>query len=177
MIIASISFCFFLVIELILFTVRSQVKSKNKKQTLECLFKMVEYNVLNATLNNPITSEQALGYEYNKTFIKIEFLEAKPYLGYLFDLSESITVGRDRENKIVIRDDNVSRIHCKFYMMNGQVFIQDLNSTNGTVIKGKWFSKVKLQPQNIVSLREEDRVIVGGYAMRVSFLSGSQVRK
>lgn len=164
-------------LEIITNLIASSKRRNKKKMTMECLQKMVEYNVLNATLNQPIVSEQALAYEYNKLFLKVEFEDAKPYLGYLFDLSESVTVGRDRENKIIIRDDAVSRVHCKFYTMNGQVFVQDLNSSNGTTIRGKWFGKVKLQSQNMVSVVNGDRVVVGGYVMRVYILYGYQVRK
>lgn len=165
------------VLEVITTIVSLNKQRSNKKLTLECLQKMVEYNVLNATLNHPIVSEQALAYEYNKLFLKVEFMDAKPYLAYLFDLSESVTVGRDRENKIIIRDDAVSRVHCKFYTMNGQVFVQDLNSSNGTTIRGKWFGKVKLQSNNMVSVVNGDKVVVGGYIMKIHILYGYQVRK
>jgi len=177
MIIIYVTLIILLVIEVVVTVITSRNKSKNHKLTMECLQKMVEYNVLNATLNHPISSEQALAYENNKLFLKIEFVDARPYLGYMFDLSENVTVGRDRENKIVIRDDAVSRVHCKFYVMNGQVFVKDLNSSNGTTIRGKWFGKIRLQSQNMVSVVNKDRVIIGGYTMRVQILYGYQVRR
>ena len=177
MIIIYVTLMVLLVLEAIVTVITSRNRSKNHKLTMECLQKMVEYNVLNVTLNHPISSEQALAYEYNKLFLKVEFIEAKPYLGYLFDLAENVTVGRDRENKIVIRDDAVSRVHCKFYVMNGQVFVQDLNSSNGTTIREKWFGKVRLHSQNMVSVVNKDRIIIGGYVMRIQILYGYQVRR
>jgi serine/threonine protein kinase len=45
-----------------------------------------------------------------------------------------ITVGRDPENDIVLKDDKVSREHARIELKEGQYWITDLNSTNGTLI-------------------------------------------
>src|SRR5262245_22556238 len=63
---------------------------------------------------------------------------------------ETITVGRMKGNSIVIEDASVSLMHARINQKNGEVFLKDLNSTNGTTING--------QPVNEAKLRNLDRV-------------------
>src|SRR5690349_19484230 len=63
---------------------------------------------------------------------------------------ETITVGRMKGNTIVIEDDSVSLMHARISQKNGEVFLKDLNSTNGTTVNG--------QPINEAKLRHLDRI-------------------
>jgi pSer/pThr/pTyr-binding forkhead associated (FHA) protein len=50
----------------------------------------------------------------------------------------TITIGRSKVNQIVIPDMSVSSEHAKITIMdNGEVYIKDLNSTNGTYVNGQ----------------------------------------
>ena len=46
-------------------------------------------------------------------------------------------IGRDHDNAIQIDEKTVSRRHCEIQVNNNQVFIKDLNSTNGTFVNGE----------------------------------------
>ncbi len=50
-------------------------------------------------------------------------------------INSDITIGRG-DNDIVINDLSVSTHHAKIYLDNNKIYIEDLNSTNGTFIDG-----------------------------------------
>ncbi|MEM0289054.1 MAG: FHA domain-containing protein [Metallosphaera sp.] len=61
-----------------------------------------------------------------------------------FEVFESISLGRSPENVIMIPDSEISRRHAILYKEGSSLFIEDLNSTNGTyVYDGKMFQAVK----------------------------------
>lgn len=56
-------------------------------------------------------------------------------IGRKYELFEdTITIGRDPENTIVLPSDSVSRKHARIERYQGHRFITDLNSTNGTYV-------------------------------------------
>src|SRR5881398_1802149 len=63
---------------------------------------------------------------------------------------ETITIGRMKGNTIVIEDSSISLMHAKITRKNGDFFLKDLNSTNGTFVNG--------QPVGEARLRDADRV-------------------
>ncbi len=74
-----------------------------------------------------------------------------------FEVFENISIGRSPENVIVIPDAEVSRKHAVISLSNGKLYIEDLNSTNGTyVYDGKLFQPVKgrqeIQPNAVIKL-------------------------
>lgn len=57
------------------------------------------------------------------------------YQGKKLKLPErDITIGRDLECDIRISDSDVSRKHCELLIRNGELFVVDLESRNGTYI-------------------------------------------
>lgn len=50
--------------------------------------------------------------------------------------SETCLVGRSPKCDVVIPVDGMSRRHCQIEMINGEVFVTDLESTNGVFIEG-----------------------------------------
>lgn len=80
------------------------------------------------------------------------------HAGKEFPLSnEEITIGRDPENTIVLDDVQISRVHLKIYRNNHEWFIEDLKSTNGTVLNGKALKKAqKLKNGDLVTLGENN---------------------
>lgn len=54
---------------------------------------------------------------------------------YVFDPAEGIRIGRATEgNNISIPDDEISLNHCFVYQSSGDLVLEDLHSTNGTVV-------------------------------------------
>lgn len=50
---------------------------------------------------------------------------------------DQLTVGRSADSGLVIRDDYTSTHHARLMLWDGTWMIQDLDSTNGTLLSGK----------------------------------------
>lgn len=61
-------------------------------------------------------------------------------------------------------DRGVSRFHARIHIENNQLFITDMNSTNGTYIGG-----VKVAPQVPTPLRKGDELTLGRLPIQVMF--------
>lgn len=72
--------------------------------------------------------------------------------GYLFG-GESITFGRAPENDIFWEDGQVSRFHARLSRQGDRLILEDLGSTNGTLVNGKPIAGPHiLQPADIISI-------------------------
>src|ERR1051326_5926734 len=67
---------------------------------------------------------------------------------------ETITIGRLKSNTIVIEDNSVSLMHAKITRKDGQFYLKDLNSTNGTIVNGQPIGEVRLRDQDKVRFAE-----------------------
>ena len=77
----------------------------------------------------------------------------------IFDRSR-IVVGRAKEADLRLNDPSVSRLHAVIYIDNGSVMVEDLNSTNGTLVNG--------YPVSTTQLGENDMLNIGNCKMTVS---------
>jgi pSer/pThr/pTyr-binding forkhead associated (FHA) protein len=72
-----------------------------------------------------------------------------------------VTVGRSRDCDLVLEGEGVSRYHARIERRAGQLFVEDLNSANGTLVDGR--------PTNgQVLLRASDVVQVGEFLLSVT---------
>lgn len=82
---------------------------------------------------------------------------------------QEVRIGRSRRNDVVLlRDPEVSKKHCKLWRdARGDVWIQDLASTNGTKLNGEWLRPVggengdSRQPSEPRKLKVDDQVVLG----------------
>ncbi|MEP6824646.1 MAG: FHA domain-containing protein [Ramlibacter sp.] len=83
----------------------------------------------------------------------------------IFLQKDATSLGRRNDNDIVLEDMAVSGRHCVFELKGlADVFVEDLNSTNGTFVNNK---KVRRQ-----HLQDGDVLAIG--AFRLQFLSASE---
>ena len=100
----------------------------------------------------------------------LRFISGK-YQGGEFPLPENgeIVIGRSSELDMVLVEDMVSRRHAKITVTNGQIFIQDLGSTNGSFVNGEKIKRAKLS--------EGDRILIGTSIIKVvATEGGSEVK-
>lgn len=65
-----------------------------------------------------------------------------------------------------IDDVTISRRHCRFSLREGRLFVEDLNSLNGTLVHGQ-----DLAPFDPVSVTEGETVTLGRLMLTVARLS------
>lgn len=73
-----------------------------------------------------------------------------------------VTIGRGDEADICIRDTWSSRIHCRLSVRDNQLHVQDLGSSNGTLVNGSRMTDSPLQ--------SGDQITIGITTFRVTFV-------
>ena len=86
-----------------------------------------------------------------------------PAKGQQFELEEDVVfVGRGAKNDIQINDHTVSRMHLKIFSIGTAVFVEDLKSSNGTLING-----TPLEPGEGRQVDGEDVITLGDTVIRL----------
>jgi len=75
---------------------------------------------------------------------------------------ETLSIGRMRENDIIIDNLLVSRFHAKIHKKGDQILIEDQGSENGCFVNGKKISET-------VEISEKDEVIIGKHKLVLKF--------
>ncbi len=63
-----------------------------------------------------------------------------------------LSIGRDKTNKLPIENHSVSRYHAVITSMNGNFFIEDFDSTNGTFLNGRQIIKDRINPGDAIRI-------------------------
>ncbi|MEW5959815.1 MAG: FHA domain-containing protein [Chloroflexota bacterium] len=81
-------------------------------------------------------------------------VHAGPLAGKGFPIvREVLTFGRDPDNDIMLDDSEVSRHHARLLQEDDQIILEDLGSTNGTLVNGKPIvGRHVMQPADIISI-------------------------
>jgi hypothetical protein len=74
-------------------------------------------------------------------------------------LDKQIVVGRSSDLDMVLVEDMVSRKHARIALQQDQIWIEDLDSTNGTFVNGEKIKRARL--------KEGDRVLIGTSILKV----------
>lgn len=92
----------------------------------------------------------------NTTYLKlINRKDSLPFkIKEVYTLEDFTTIGRSNQNKIIIKDPYISKNHLKIVKDEGDYYIEDLNSANGTFING---TKI----MDAVRLKNGDRIRLG----------------
>lgn len=94
------------------------------------------------------------------TWLPENSTEKKHYIKHL----DTIEIGRDAGNDVVVNDKEVSRRHAIIVDRGSQVFeISDLGSTNGTRVNGK-------QITNLYRLSTGDKIHLGSFEINFSII-------
>jgi len=72
----------------------------------------------------------------------------------VYSLDKDTTIGRGNQNNIIIKDPYISKKHLKIVKDEGDYYLEDLESANGTFVNG---DKI----MDVVKLRNGDRIRLG----------------
>jgi len=83
--------------------------------------------------------------------------------------TDPITIGRGAKQTLVVDDHDVSRLHARITLVNGTVFLEDMQSTNGTFVDGEQISSG-------VVLKDGAKLQMGGQTIKYELRSRADVR-
>jgi HD-GYP domain-containing protein (c-di-GMP phosphodiesterase class II) len=63
-----------------------------------------------------------------------------------------LTIGRDKTNKLPIESNAVSRNHAVITLVNGNFYLEDFDSTNGTFLNGRQIVKDRINPGDAIRI-------------------------
>jgi pSer/pThr/pTyr-binding forkhead associated (FHA) protein len=119
------------------------------------LFLIRSFGVLHRAMRTESGAAKALGV------LVVERSPARtPRVGERLTLRASNTMGRDAGNDIALRDEAASARHATLEVRDGEWFIEDLGSTNGTLVNG-----VRIERRERV--RPGDEIAIGRIALRL----------
>jgi hypothetical protein len=80
--------------------------------------------------------------------------------GRRFDLIGGLSVGRSKEADVRIEDRYASSLHARVFSREGRFYVEDMNSTNGTLLNGATL-------QGEAELIDGDQVQIGDTVFRL----------
>ncbi len=88
--------------------------------------------------------------------LKIEYSADKNSLeeGEIVPIGNKLSIGRNRNNQMVLPSRAVSNFHAKIYFEDGRYMMEDLESTNGTYVNGNRVDKKSLRPGDEIRISE-----------------------
>jgi len=87
--------------------------------------------------------------------LRLRVLEPASRRGEAHTIDREVTVGRGGGCALVLNDDTyVSQLHARLFQQNGEGYVEDLGSTNGTYVNGK-------QIKGVMRLKRGDQVQFG----------------
>ena len=86
---------------------------------------------------------------------RLRVVEPPDHRGRVYELADEVTVGRAGGCQITLDDDTyVSQLHARVFQRDGQLYVEDLGSTNGTYLNRK-------KVTGPIAFRRGDRIQVG----------------
>ena len=92
--------------------------------------------------------------------VQLAIVQPATLKGRAYPLGEELTVGRAAGCQVTLDDTYASQLHARVFAREGQLFVEDLGSTNGTFL-----NKKKVQGPQL--MRRGDRLQVGNTVMEL----------
>lgn len=81
--------------------------------------------------------------------------------GRTFSLADELTLGRAAACQVTLDDTYASQVHARVFARDGQLFVEDLGSTNGTYLNRK-------KVQGAMAVKRGDKVQIGNTVMELT---------
>lgn len=93
--------------------------------------------------------------------VQLTIVEPPPLRGRSYPLGDELTVGRAAGCQVTLDDTYASQIHARVFARDGQLFVEDLGSTNGT-----YLNRQKVQGPR--PMHRGDRLQVGNTVLELA---------
>jgi pSer/pThr/pTyr-binding forkhead associated (FHA) protein len=97
-------------------------------------------------------------YDANKATLLILKFKGQQIRKYILKPDKELMIGRLGGNDIVFENDAVSGRHAKIYAQDDEYFIQDLNSTNGTLVNKNQIKSHSLKDEDIIAIGKHELI-------------------
>lgn len=98
---------------------------------------------------------------------RLKVVEPSDRKGQAFDLAEELTVGRAAGCQVRVDDTYASQLHARIFQRDGQLFVEDLGSTNGTYLNRRG-TQSKEKVAGPLALKLGDRLMIGKTILEVA---------
>ena len=98
---------------------------------------------------------------------RLNVIEPAENRGSQFDLGEELTIGRADGCRIRLDDSFTSQLHARIFQRDGQLFVEDLGSTNGTYLNRRG-TQAKEKVAGPLALKLGDRLMIGKTVLEVA---------
>ncbi len=98
---------------------------------------------------------------------KLKVMEPAERKGQAFDLAEELTVGRAAGCQVKVDDTYASQLHARVFRKDGELFVEDLGSTNGTYLNRRG-TRNKEKVAGPLALKLGDRLMIGKTVLEVA---------
>jgi hypothetical protein len=106
------------------------------------------YLILFRLIKTMIPAAKGTRNEERSTAYALEVIDAPDLSGLskgsIFLIHDETIIGRKEDNQIVINDPYVSSKHAIISVNEGRLLIEDLESTNGTILNGKNVEEIQV---------------------------------
>ncbi|WP_167955910.1 FHA domain-containing protein [Anaerosporobacter faecicola] len=148
---------------------RKQIQKRN-----QAAFDIIKEEALCNALVNPVLDEKQEDQVQDKRYhledrqmLQLVTIQAKKKVNYIFSLEKIITFGRNpKTSDVCLKDPMVSGIHCTIFKNQQTVWIKDMGSSNGTIIKRKGNYCV-LGNEEAIELKNKDLLQIGEVTFRI----------
>jgi pSer/pThr/pTyr-binding forkhead associated (FHA) protein len=97
----------------------------------------------------------------SRTATTLTVVEPADEAGRTFTLADEVTVGRAAGCHVTLDDTYVSQLHARIFTRDGDLFVEDLGSTNGTYLN-------RAKVSGPMAMTRGDRLQVGSVVMELS---------
>ncbi len=124
--------------------------------------------LLKNTLRNPYTASLEKRTGIDELFVYLKQLHAPVKSEHVFCAGDAVNIGRGRiGNQLILSDPAVSEYHCMIFACESGVYIRDLNSGNGTVLKRGFRKKSWAVDDTGLLLEDNDIISVGNTEFKI----------
>ena len=160
MIIAGVIACVLLVLLTLI------IARKKEKEYARCI-KAADVLFKYKGLDDSLFRDQSWNSVTARPYVLIQWKDGEKQ-SFVYDPEKGIHIGYDPHFiQIGILDKTVSAKHCVLYSIANRLYIQDLNSTNGTWVRYLW---KKRRVNGREELKSKATIYVGSKAFKIRFL-------
>lgn len=154
---------------IIIAIVRSNKAKEERQKYIMAAGNIFKEDYLNYTLQNPFDNNEIyLKPQDQKTMVYIKSMNKNNRQQYVFDPNKKIIFGRDQQEcNLLINEASVSKKHCCIFSKGFDVFLADLNSSNGTVVHKGLFNNLLIDNGSMVKLESGDEIIIGSNKFKI----------